>query len=56
MFGYGSFPGPYFPVFALNTNICYVNHRIQSEYRKYAPEKIHIQTPFTQYLLTREGF
>ena len=31
---YRVIPGPYFPVFGLNTEICEVNLRIQSEYRK----------------------
>ena len=31
---YGVFPGPYFPVFGLNTEIYSVNLRFQSEYRK----------------------
>ena len=31
---YGVIPGPYFPVFGLNTEIYFVNLRIQSEYRK----------------------
>ena len=31
---YGVISGPYFPVFRLNTEICFVNLRIQSEYRK----------------------
>ena len=29
----------FFPVFGINTKIYFVNHRIQSEYRKYGPEK-----------------
>ena len=36
---YGICSGHYFPVFGLNTEIYEVNHRIQSEYRKYGPEK-----------------
>ena len=31
---YGVISGPYFPVFGLNTEIYFVNLRIQSEYRK----------------------
>ena len=31
---YGVISGPYFPVFGLNTEIYFVNFRIQSEYRK----------------------
>ena len=31
---YGVFPGPYFPVLGLNTEIYGVNLRIQSKYRK----------------------
>ena len=31
---YGVICGPYFPVFGLNTEIYFVNLRIQSEYRK----------------------
>ena len=31
---YGVFSGPYFPVFGLNTEIYYVNFRIESEYWK----------------------
>ena len=31
---YGVIPGPYFPVFGLNTGIYSVNLRIQSEYKK----------------------
>ena len=31
---YGVISGPYFPVFGVNTEICSVNLRIQSEYRK----------------------
>ena len=34
MFKYGVLPGPYFPVFGINTDIYSVNLRIQSEYRK----------------------
>ena len=34
MFTYGGFSGPYFPIFGLNTEIYFVNLRIQSEYRK----------------------
>ena len=36
---YGVFSGPYFPVFELNTEICGVNLRIQSEYRKIRTRK-----------------
>ena len=36
---YGAISGPYFPVFGLNTEIYGVNLQIQSEYRKYGPEK-----------------
>ena len=32
--------GPYFPVFGLNTEICGVNLRIQSEYKKTRTRKI----------------
>ena len=39
MFKYGVIPGPYFPVFGLNTEIYGVNIRIQSEYTgKCGPE------------------
>ena len=31
---YGVIPGPYFPVFGVNTGIYSVNLRIQSEYKK----------------------
>ena len=34
MSNYGVISGPYFPVFGLNTEIYFVNLRIQSEYRK----------------------
>ena len=34
MFKYGVVSGPYFPAFALNTEIYLVNLRIQYEYRK----------------------
>ena len=34
-----SFSGPHFPVFKLNTEICRVNLRIQSEYRKIRTKK-----------------
>ena len=36
---YEVFPGPYFPVFGLNTEVYSVNLRIQYENRKYGPEK-----------------
>ena len=42
-----SFPGPYFPAFAVNTEISSVNLRIQSEGRKHGPEKFQIWTLFT---------
>ena len=41
---WGVFSGPYFPVFGLNTEMCGVNHRIQSEWRKKGPEK----TPYLE--------
>ena len=34
MFKYGVVCGPYFPIFGLDTEICRVNLRIQSECRK----------------------
>ena len=39
---YGVISGPYFPVFALNTEICFVNFRIQSEYRKIRNRKVSV--------------
>ena len=39
---YGVFPGPYFPVFGLNTKIYGVNNT-----GKYGPEKLRIRTLFT---------
>ena len=36
---HGYFSGPYFPLFGLNMEICYINLRVQSEYRKYGQEK-----------------
>ena len=45
MFTYGGFSGSYFPIFGLNTEIYFVNLRIQSEYRK-------IQTRENPYLNT----
>ena len=42
-----SFPGPYFPAFAVNTETSSVNLRIQSECRKHGPEKFQIRTLFT---------
>ena len=39
VFKYGVFPGPYFPVLGLNTEIYSVNLGIQSEYRKIGTRK-----------------
>ena len=36
---YGAFSGPHFPVFGLNTDIYFVNLRIQSKYRKIRTRK-----------------
>ena len=36
---YGVIPGPYFPVFGLNTEIYYINLRIQSEYQEDTDQK-----------------
>ena len=48
---YAVFSGPYFPVFALNTEIYSVNLRIQSEYKKIrARKKLPIWTLFKQWL------
>ena len=41
---YGVFSGPYFPAFGLSRQIYYVNPRIQSEYGKYGPEKLYLDT------------
>ena len=43
-----SFPGPYFPVFGLNTEISSVNFCIQSKYGKIRTRKLCIWTIFTQ--------
>ena len=37
--GHGVFPGPYFPLFRLNTEIYSVYLRIQSKYKKKGPRK-----------------
>ena len=36
---YGVIPGPYFPVFELNTEIYNINLRIQSEYQEDTDQK-----------------
>ena len=46
---YGVFSGPYFPVFRLNTEIYFVNLRIQSKYGKIRTrKKLRILTLFAQ--------
>ena len=39
---YGVFPGPYFPVFELNTKTYGVNRRLQSKYRKLRTRKSYV--------------
>ena len=50
---YGVFSGPYFPVFSLNKEIYSVNLRIQSEYRKYGPEKNSVFVQFSRSVYLR---
>ena len=45
---YGVFSGPHFPVFGLNTEIYYLNLRIQSEYRKIRSRKYSIFRHFSR--------
>ena len=45
---YGGFPGPYFPVFELNTEIYSVNLRIQPEYRKIQGRKSSVFGHFSR--------
>ena len=44
----GRFSGPHFPAIGLNTEIYSVNLCIQSEAEKCGPEKLRIETLFTQ--------
>ena len=46
---YGTFSGPYFPVFRLNSEIYSINLRIHSEYAKKRTRKLRILTLFTQW-------
>ena len=45
---YGFFSGPYFPVIGLNTEICGVNHRIQSKYGKIRTRKNSVFGQFSR--------
>ena len=47
---YGVFPGPYFPIFGLNTKIYSVNLRIQSKNGKMRARIPRIWTLFTKYV------
>ena len=45
---YGGFFGPYFPAFALNTEIYGVNLRLQSKYRKIWTRKSYVFGHFSR--------
>ena len=55
VFNYGVFPGSYFPLFGLNTEIYGVNLRIQSEYRKIQTRKYSVFRHFSRSVLAWSG-
>ena len=53
---YGVFSGPYFPVFGLNTEIYFLNFRIQAKYRKIRTTKNSIFGHFSRSDIVIECF